>query len=54
VLESANLRFAKGTGSILDMLNAQQELRTARTNYLGALYGFLNAYTELQKIQGKL
>lgn len=54
VLESANIRFSKGTGSILDMLNAQQELRTARTNYLGALYGFLNAYTELQKIQGKL
>lgn len=54
VLESANIRFSKGTGSILDMLNAQQELRTARTNYLGALYGFLNAFTELQKIQGKL
>lgn len=54
ILKTTLIKFSTGTGSNLEVITAQQELRNAQTNYLNAVYDALMAYTEIQKALGQL
>lgn len=54
ILNTTLIKFSTGTGSNLEVISAQQELRNAQTNYLNAVYDALMAYTEIQKALGQL
>ncbi len=49
----ANARYNAGTGTQLDVLSAQVELTTARTNQLQAYYSYNVAVAELRKAMGQ-
>jgi outer membrane protein TolC len=49
----ANARYNAGTGTQLDVLQAQTELTTARTNQLQAYYGYNVAVAALRKAMGQ-
>lgn len=49
----ANARYGAGTGTQLDVLTAQVELTTARTNQLQAYYGYNVAVAALRKATGQ-
>ncbi len=50
----ATKRFQEGTGTQLEIKNADMELRTAKTNKLQSVYDFISAKVELQKLIGDL
>lgn len=49
----ANARYNAGTGTQLDVLSAQVDLTTARTNQLQAYYGYNVAVANLRKAMGQ-
>jgi outer membrane protein len=49
----ANARYNAGTGTQLDVLSAQVDLTTARTNQLQAYYGYNVAVAALRKAMGQ-
>jgi outer membrane protein TolC len=49
----ANARYNAGTGTQLDVLSAQVELTTARTNQILANYGYNVAVASLRKAMGQ-
>ncbi|MBL9209794.1 MAG: TolC family protein [Opitutaceae bacterium] len=49
----ANARYNAGTGTQLDVLSAQTELTTARTNQIQANYGYNVAVAALRKAMGQ-
>lgn len=48
----ANARYSAGTGTQLDVLSAQVDLTTARTNQIQAYYGYNVAVAALRKAMG--
>ena len=52
--EISNLKFKEGTGTQLEVKNADMELKTAKTNKLQSVYDYLVAVAELEKLQGKI
>lgn len=49
----ANARYNAGTGTQLDVLQAQVELTTARTNQIQAYYAYNVAVASLRKATGQ-
>ena len=49
----ANARYSAGTGTQLDVLSAQVDLTTARTNQIQAFYGYNVAVASLRKAMGQ-
>lgn len=54
ILRISSVKLKEGVGSSLEIINAQQELKTSQTNYLNAVYDLLNAQIELKKAFGKI
>lgn len=52
--EISNLRFKEGTGTQLEIKNADMELKTAKTNKLQSVYDYLVAVAELEKLEGRV
>lgn len=50
--EIAKVRVREGTGTQLELLNAEIQLRTARTNRLQSVYEFIVANSELRQLRG--
>lgn len=53
-LQIANTRFREGQGTQLEVLNAQMELRQARTNRLQSVYEYLSAKFQLDNLLGRV
>ncbi len=52
IYDRTNARFKEGVGSASDILMAENELKTAQTNYLNSIYELLVSKIELQKSMG--
>ncbi|MBL7811173.1 MAG: TolC family protein [Bacteroidetes bacterium] len=52
IYEKANVKFKEGVGSTLEILQAENELKTSQTNYLNALYDLVVSKIDLQKATG--
>lgn len=52
--ELAKVRFKEGTGTQLEIKNADMELRTARTNKLQSVFNYIIAKSELDALMGKV
>jgi outer membrane protein TolC len=50
----ANARYEAGSGTQLDVLSAQVELTTARTNQIQAIYQYNVAVAALRKAMGQV
>ena len=50
--ELAQLRYVEGVGTNLDVMDAQEKLTQARTNYASALYNYNAAKAALDKAMG--
>lgn len=50
----ANIKFQSGTGRNLDIIDAENQFKTAETNYFNALYNAIIAKIDLDKAMGKL
>jgi outer membrane protein TolC len=53
VLSLTTKKFENGMGSNIEVISAQNDLKTAQTNYLNALYEVAIAKTDLLKALGK-
>jgi outer membrane protein len=54
IFRVAQIKYTSGTGSNLEVLNAQTSLREAQTNYTDALYNYYNAKIDYEKATGTL
>jgi len=54
VARVTRVKFNAGVGSNLEVINAETELRTAQTNYYGAIYDVLVAKVDRDKATGQL
>ncbi|SOE22174.1 Outer membrane protein TolC [Spirosomataceae bacterium TFI 002] len=54
VVRVTQIKYKEGVGSNLEIVNAENDLKQAQTNYLAALYDVLVAKVDLDKAQGKL
>lgn len=54
IYKTTTIKFKEGVGSSFEMINAENELTQARTNYLNALYELNVAEIDLQKALGTL
>lgn len=54
VYNTSKIKYNEGVGSSLELTTAQQELKTAQTNYLGALYDAYIARIDYLKATGQL
>ncbi|HAS45654.1 MAG TPA: transporter [Microscillaceae bacterium] len=50
----ANIKFRSGTGNNLDIVDAENQFKTAETNYFNALYSAIIAKIDLDKAMGRL
>ncbi|MBS4001486.1 MAG: TolC family protein [Desulfobulbaceae bacterium] len=50
----AEVRFKEGTGTQLELLSAELQLRQARANRLQSVYAFINAKADIENLTGKL
>ncbi|WP_045113149.1 TolC family protein [Microscilla marina] len=50
----ANIKFQSGTGKNLDIIDAENQFKTAETNYYNALYNAIISKIDLNKAMGKL
>lgn len=50
----ANTKYEEGTGTLLDIKNANIELQTARTNRLQTVYDYIIANATLDKLLGRI
>ena len=48
----AQIRYVEGVGTNLEVIDAQEKLTQARTNYFSALYGYYVAKASLEKAMG--
>lgn len=48
----AQIRYTEGVGINLEVIDAQEKLTQARTNYFSALYSYYLAKAELEKAMG--
>ncbi len=53
IYNNVNIKFKEGVGSTLEILSAENELKSARVNYLGALYDLNIAMMDLKKALGQ-
>lgn len=53
ILNTTTKKYENGLGSNLEVLTAQQDLKTAQVNYLNAIYDVLVAKADLNKALGK-
>ncbi len=54
IFRVSEIKYNSGTGSNLEVLNAQTSLREAQSNYTNALYEFYNAKIDYEKATGIL
>jgi outer membrane protein TolC len=54
VVRVSKIKYQQGVGSNLEVVNAENDLRQAQTNYFAALYDVLVAKVDLDKAQGNL
>ncbi len=54
VLRVAKIKYQQGTGTNLEIINAESDLKQAQTNYFAALYDVLIARVDLDKAHGRL
>jgi outer membrane protein len=54
IFRVAQIKYTSGTGSNLEVLNAQTSLREAQINYTDALYSYYNAKIDYEKATGTL
>jgi outer membrane protein len=54
IFRVAQIKYANGTGSNLEVLNAQTSLRESQINYIDALYAYYNAKIDYEKATGTL
>jgi len=54
IYKTTQIKFKEGVGSSFEMINAESELTTARTNYLNAHYELNVAKIDLNKALGTL
>ncbi|WP_276505059.1 TolC family protein [Terrimonas pollutisoli] len=54
VYEQTQKKYEAGTGSQIEITNAQTDLKAAQTNYINALYDAIIAKTDFLKATGKL
>lgn len=54
VIRVTKIKYQSGTGSNIEVVNAESALKEAQTNYFAALYDVLIAKVDLDKAQGKL
>jgi outer membrane protein TolC len=50
----SEVRYKEGSGSQLEVLNADIALKQAKTNRLNSVYNYITAIAELDKILGKV
>ena len=53
IYSNVNTKFKEGVGSTIEILSAENELKSARVNYLGALYDLSIAIMDLKKSLGE-
>lgn len=53
IYNNVNTKFKEGVGSTIEILSAENELKSARVNYLGALYDLSIAIMDLKKALGE-
>jgi outer membrane protein len=54
IFRVSQIKYNSGTGSNLEVLNAQTSLRESQTNYTNALYEYYNAKIDYEKATGTL
>ena len=54
VVRVSKIKYQSGTGSNIEVINAESALKEAQTNYFASLYDLLLAKIDLDKAQGKL
>ncbi|MGR3811588.1 TolC family protein [Jiulongibacter sp. NS-SX5] len=54
VVRVSKIKYQEGVGTNLEVVNAENDLRQAQTNYFAALYDVLVAKVDLDKAHGKL
>ncbi|WP_337043288.1 TolC family protein [Emticicia sp. 17c] len=54
VIRVTKIKYQSGTGSNIEVVNAESALKEAQTNYFAALYDVLIAKVDLDKAMGKL
>ncbi len=54
IVRVSKIKYEQGVGSNLEVVNAENDLRQAQTNYFAALYDVLVAKVDMQKAHGKL
>ncbi|MBS3915457.1 MAG: TolC family protein [Bacteroidetes bacterium] len=52
IYDKANIKFNEGVGSTLEIIQAENDLKTAQTNYMNALYDLVVSKLELKKSAG--
>lgn len=52
IYTKANLKYKEGVGSSLEVVQAENDLKTAQTNYLNAIYDLVIAKIDLKKANG--
>jgi outer membrane protein len=53
IYEKANIKFNEGVGSTLEIVQAENDLKTAQTNYMNALYDLVVSKLELKRATGE-
>jgi len=54
VVRVSKIKYQSGTGSNIEVINAESALKEAQTNYFASLYDLLLAKIDLDKAKGKL
>jgi outer membrane protein TolC len=54
IIRVSKIKYKAGTGSNLEIINAESSLKESQTNYFAALYDLLLAKVDLDKAKGKL
>jgi outer membrane protein TolC len=54
VVRVSKIKYQSGTGSNIEVINAESALKEAQTNYFASLYDLLLAKVDLDKAKGKL
>jgi outer membrane protein TolC len=50
----SEVRYKEGTGTQLELLSAELQLRQARANRLQSVYAFITAKADIENLTGKL
>lgn len=53
IFEKASIKYKEGVGSALEITQAQNDLKTAQTNYLNALYDLVLSKVDIKKALGE-